>query len=206
MQRTHDPFVRREQSRRADDGGSYYPPMTTNRLPLDVAGAEGEFDRVEVRRSSRRKKTISAEIVGRAVVVSIPERMSRADEHEWVTTMVGRMAERQRRDRLNARDSLRYEAARLADLYLNGVRPRDISWTLTERSRWGSCSTRDGSISLSLALADYPSWVRDYVIVHELAHLVVADHSSAFWELVNRYPYTERARGFLIAKGMEADA
>jgi predicted metal-dependent hydrolase len=56
---------------------------------------------------------------------------------------------------------------------------------------------------LSLQLSEYPTWVRDYVIVHELAHLIVPDHSPDFWDLVNRYPMTERARGFLIAKGME---
>ena len=79
----------------------------------------------------------------------------------------------------------------------------DITWVETQRSRWGSCSPDDRTIRLSLTLADYPGWVRDYVIVHELAHLLVADHSKRFWELVERYPLTERARGFLIAKGME---
>jgi predicted metal-dependent hydrolase len=41
--------------------------------------------------------------------------------------------------------------------------------------------------------------VLDYVIVHELAHLEVAGHNDRFWQLVNRYPLTERARGYLIA-------
>jgi predicted metal-dependent hydrolase len=41
--------------------------------------------------------------------------------------------------------------------------------------------------------------VLDYVLVHELAHLVVPDHSPAFHEIVDRYPRAERARGFLIA-------
>ncbi|MGH2805964.1 MAG: M48 metallopeptidase family protein, partial [Actinomycetota bacterium] len=90
-----------------------------------------------------------------------------------------------------------------SNAYLGGVRFSDIAWVTNQRSRWGSCSFDDRSIRLSLELSDYPNWVRDYVIVHELAHLIVPDHSPAFWELVDRYPMTERARGFLIAKGME---
>jgi predicted metal-dependent hydrolase len=174
-----------------------------NRLPLDAPGAEEEFRRVEVRRSSRRRKTISAEIVGDTLVVSIPERMSRAEEREWVTKMAARMSERKRRDRLNSEGELLSRARYLAARYLDGVDFADIAWVDNQKSRWGSCSPDDGSIRLSLALAGFPSWVRDYVIVHELAHLLVPDHSPAFWELVDRYPLTERARGFLIAKGME---
>lgn len=174
-----------------------------NRLPLEVPGMEDEFRRVEVRRSARRKKTISAEVVGDALLVSIPQRMSRAEEQQWVSVMAGRMTERLRRDRLNSEGALMRRANELADCYLNGTRAGDIAWVTNQRSRWGSCSPQDGVIRLSLALADYPGWVRDYVIVHELAHLQVADHSPEFWKLVNRYPLTERARGFLIAKGME---
>jgi predicted metal-dependent hydrolase len=177
--------------------------MVMNRLPLDAPGAEGEFDRIEVRRSSRRKKTISAEIVGDALVVSIPERMSRAEEQIWVERMTKRMSERRKRDRLNEDGDLGRRSAHLADLYLGGIRPSEITWVANQKSRWGSCCPQDGSIRLSLELAAYPTWVRDYVIVHELAHLKVADHSQDFWDLVNRYPLTERARGFLIAKGME---
>jgi predicted metal-dependent hydrolase len=164
---------------------------------------ESEFRRVEVRRSSRRKKTISAEIVGDALLVSIPARLSRAEEQEWVTVMASRMAERRRRDRLNTDGDLARRAADLADRYLGGIRPADIGWVTNQKSRWGSCSPDEGVIRISLALVDYPAWVRDYVIVHELAHLLVADHSPEFWDLVNRYPLTERARGFLIAKGIE---
>jgi len=177
--------------------------MAMNRLPLDAPGAESEFARVEVRRSSRRRKTISAEIVGDALIVSVPERLSRAEEQQWVEQMTARMSERKRRDRLNSGADLAARAAELADRYLDGIRPADIAWVTNQRSRWGSCSPDEGSIRLSLALADYPRWVCDYVIVHELAHLRFADHSPAFWDLVNRYPLTERARGFLIAKGME---
>jgi predicted metal-dependent hydrolase len=177
--------------------------VATNRLPFDAPGAEEEFQRVEVRRSARRKKTISAELVGEALIVSIPQRLSRAEEQEWVTLMARRMSERRRKDRLNSDGALSAKAAQLADRYLDGVRPSDISWVTNQQSRWGSCCPDDGTIRISIALAEYPSWVRDYVIVHELAHLLVADHSPRFWDLVGRYPLTERARGFLMAKGME---
>ena len=177
--------------------------MSMNRLPLDSPGAEEEFQRVEVRRSARRKKTISAEIVGDALVVSIPERFSRAEEQEWVTRMTARMSERKRRDRLNSDDDLARRARHLALTYLDGVQFNDIGWVTNQKSRWGSCSPADRSIRLSLELAGYPAWVRDYVIVHELAHLLVADHSERFWKLVERYPLCERARGFLMAKGLE---
>lgn len=177
--------------------------MVMNRLPLDAPGAESEFSRVEVRRSSRRRKTISAEIVGEALIVSVPERLSKAEEQQWVARMTERMSERKRRDRLNTTGDLERRAAELADRYLDGIRPSGVEWVTNQRSRWGSCCPEDGTIRLSLALSSYPRWVCDYVIVHELAHLVVPDHSARFWELVNRYPMTERARGFLIAKGME---
>ncbi len=174
-----------------------------NRLPVDAPGLETEFRRIEVQRSRRRKKTISAQIVDDALIVSIPERLSRAEEQEWVARMSVRMSERRRRDRLNSDGALTRRARELADRYLDGVRPREITWVTNQTSRWGSCSPDDRTIRISIELASYPSWVRDYVIVHELAHLLVADHSDRFWRLVERYPLTERARGFLIAKGME---
>ncbi|MFV2041564.1 MAG: M48 family metallopeptidase, partial [Candidatus Hydrothermarchaeales archaeon] len=67
----------------------------------------------------------------------------------------------------------------------------------------GSCNTLTGNIRVSRRLAAMPEWVLDYVIVHELAHLVHGDHSPDFWSLVNRYKLAERARGFLMAKDLE---
>ncbi len=146
---------------------------------------------VEVVRSTRRKKTVSGEIRQGKLVVRIPARMSRAEEREWVEKM------RRRLERPPARSDvdLLARAENLADGH--GLpRPASVRWA-RQRDRWGSATPLDGSVRISDRLAGEPAWVVGYVIVHELAHLVIPDHSRAFWELVDRYPRTERARGFL---------
>src|SRR6201999_4099906 len=75
--------------------------------------------------------------------------------------------------------------------------PVSVRWVGTMRTRWASCTPADGTIRLSERLRPMPSWVQDYVLVHELAHLLVAGHHPAFWGLVERSPKTERARGYL---------
>ena len=66
-----------------------------------------------------------------------------------------------------------------------------------QERRWGSCTPSTGTIRLSDRLREMPSYVVDYVLVHELVHLLVPGHGPDFWALVARYPLTERARGFL---------
>ena len=83
--------------------------------------------------------------------------------------------------------------------------PRTIRFVENQRARWGSCTPANGSIRLSSRLAEFPSWVLDHVIVHELAHLLEPGHGRAFRALVARDPLGERATGFLLAKGMDGD-
>lgn len=78
--------------------------------------------------------------------------------------------------------------------------PQTIEWSDPQLARWGSCTSLKGSIRISNRLATMPEWVLDWVIVHELAHLEVADHGERFQELVGRYELSERAQGYLIAK------
>lgn len=55
----------------------------------------------------------------------------------------------------------------------------------------------DRTIRLSTRLRGMPAWVVDYVLVHELAHLLIPGHGADFWELVGNYPKADRARGYL---------
>ena len=160
--------------------------------------------KVEVVRSPRRRKTIQATKDGNKVVVRLPATLTRSEARRWVREMVERIQHAEHVNRLNEKRELQRRARELHDRYFRS-RPalRSIRYVPNQRDRYGSCTPVDGSIRLSHVLAEFPDWVRDYVIVHELAHLRVPDHSPYFWELVRRYPYAERARGFLIAKGME---
>lgn len=152
---------------------------------------------VEVRRSRRRKRTVSAYRNGETIVVMIPARMSRAEEQEWVTTMVARVTKAESRRRPSDRD-LEQRAMRLSRKYLDGLAtPTTVRWVANQRARWGSCTPADGTIRLSERLQGMPAYVIDYVLLHELTHLLVPGHDEEFWAWLNRYELTERARGFL---------
>jgi predicted metal-dependent hydrolase len=140
---------------------------------------------------------VSAYRDGDKTVVMVPSRLSKAEEEQWVATILARLAERERRRRPSD-DALFDRARELSRRYLNGrAEPASVRWVDNQRTRWGSCTPDDGSIRLSTRLRGMPSWVVDYVLVHELAHLLVPGHGTRFWELVSRYPKAERARGYL---------
>ena len=149
-------------------------------------------------RSHRRRKTVQAREVGGVLRISIPASMSRAEEAEWVEEMTRRM------ERRSATSSIDLERRAAVLAARHGLRePASIRWVDNQVWRWGSCTPSDGTIRISSRLAKEPAWVIDYVVVHELAHLSYAGHGPRFWSLVERYPLTERARGFLIARGLE---
>lgn len=152
---------------------------------------------VEVRRSRKRRRTVSAYREDDRVVVMIPARLSAKEEREWVATMLERL-ERSERRRRPSDAGLKRRAAELSSRYLGGLaRPETVRWVDNQNSRWGSCTPSDRSIRLSTRLQGMPPWVIDYVLVHELAHLIEAGHTPAFWAWVDRYPKAERAKGFL---------
>jgi len=157
---------------------------------------------VEVRRSARRRRTVSAYREGDKIVILMPARTSKSEERQLITEMVDLVIRREARVAgagARAGDShLMHRARQLSATYLDGrAQPLSVRWVSNMQHRWGSCTIGDRTIRLSHRLQSMPAWVIDYVLMHELSHLLERGHNRAFWALVERYPRTERARGFL---------
>lgn len=166
-------------------------PVTIER-PTEYASV------VEVRRSSRRRRTVSAYREGGGrIVVLLPARMSAKEEEHWVAAMLDKLAAQENRGLLSESE-LSQRAVELSERYLEGrARPTSVRWVTNQNTRWGSCTPAQGSIRISHRLQGMPDYVIDYVLLHELAHLLVPGHGADFWRLLSHYPRTERARGFL---------
>jgi predicted metal-dependent hydrolase len=177
----------------------HLPGLDGDRDPVRTIEIGGLPVRVEVVRSSRRHRTVSARPRGEVLRIAIPATMSLRQEDRWVREM----AKRHVRSLASATIDLEARARSLSRRYdlpdANSVRWLDME------SQWGSCTIEDGAIRIASRVASFPSWVLDYLLVHELAHLVHGDHSPAFWQIVARYPKAERARGYLIAKSGDED-
>jgi predicted metal-dependent hydrolase len=160
---------------------------------------------VEVRISSRRKKTAGAHWEGDRIVVVVPSHLRGDARDQMVDELAGRL--RRHRPYLDASDEeLRERALDLGRRYLDGVVPSTIRWSRTQTKRWGSCTVTTGDVRISERLRVVPTWVLDAVIVHELAHIIEATHSPRFRELEDRYPRQKEAEHFLegYALGLES--
>jgi predicted metal-dependent hydrolase len=154
-------------------------------------------DEVEVRRSRQRRRTVSAYRDGGRTIVLIPARFTADEEHAWVDAMIRRLAAGDKRLRPSD-EQLVQRASDLSRRFLGGLaKPVSIAWVSNQNSRWGSCTPADGTIRISARVKGMPSWVLDYVILHELTHLLQPGHGAEFWSLLESYPRTERARGYL---------
>ncbi|HLH24791.1 MAG TPA: M48 family metallopeptidase [Chloroflexota bacterium] len=155
---------------------------------------------LEVQVNRRLRRTYRWRIVGDRLIVERPERVSDRDLRATLATIRDRAAAYLRRQTVGTDAALLARARRLLARYFP-ERPtlRAVGWSARQHKRHGSCSGGTGVIRLAAHLQRYPPWVVDYVLVHELAHLLHPDHSPAFWAVVSRYPLAERARGFLLA-------
>ncbi len=153
-------------------------------------------------RSTRRKRSISALRQNGIIEIHIPDRMSRKDEFAIIPEMIEIVLRREAKSR-SSDAALAQMAERLLELYLPDFheRPTAITWR-TMRERWGSCTTSDGTIRISLRLNGAPDYVVECVLFHELIHLRVPGHGKDFYAYLDRYPEKARAEAFL--EGFEA--
>lgn len=159
---------------------------------------------IKITYSPRRRKTISARLKKGVMYVAAPRGIHEAELQKTITRLKERLIKRQRGKELNTTHDLRAAAEKLNRQYFDGkLQIASIEYSSQQEHRYGSCNFRTGSIRISHRLASMPDWVRDFVIYHELAHLVVHGHGPRFHALESRYRLAERARGFLIAKGLE---
>ncbi len=158
-----------------------------------------KWDQIELIRSKKRKKTIEGKIIDTTLRIYLPDNLSTKDEKRYIKTITEKMEKKHLKKQLNSNTDLQNRAAKINKQYFNDQLDYSIQFVTNQQKKYGSCTPASKSIRISDQIADYPSFVQDYLIIHELAHLIHANHSKAFWELVHKYPYVERAKGFLYA-------
>ena len=156
--------------------------------------SEGE---IIVIRSPRRKRNISAYRQGGRIIVSIPARMSKADEHAIVPEMIAKIRS-QESARIPSEERLMERTAELMTSLAPEIasRPASINWR-TMRERWGSCTSVDRTIRISDRLKLAPDYALDYVLFHEAIHLQHFDHGPEFTEVLGRFEGAELASAYL---------
>jgi predicted metal-dependent hydrolase len=173
---------------------------------LNIDDSSGSFaPPVRIVATRRRRRTVAARLRSGVLEIMVPDSMSVAERHRWAEVMRGRLERRISRGAPT--DERLEQRAKALNARLFGGRLRWRSIGFAEMARqWASCAYVSGEIRVAARARDLPEWVLDYLLVHEMAHLEHSDHGPGFWELVNRYRLTERARGYLMALDNAATA
>lgn len=167
----------------------------------DLREIDGEM--VELRRNPRRRRNAVARREDGLAIVELPVHIPVAEEDDWLRMMLARLRSHETRRRQSCSDERLMERARhlhatyLAPALRHARVPTSVTWVENQDRRWGSCTPANGTIRLSSRLKDFPQWVVDYVLLHELAHLVEAGHGAAFSALMEAYPRNQEAKGYL---------
>ena len=174
------------------------------------------LEAVEVRWSSRARRWRLEVPWGEAPRLTVPVGTSRAgvqrlleEQREWIEDQRRRQVRRLYLDTSAVRESEARKTARrvVSDLAQEEAERIGVVYRRIriggQRTLWGSCSPR-GTLSFNWRLVLAPHDVLDYVVVHELCHLRVPNHSRQFWALVERHrPGWRQQRDWLRDHGPE---
>ncbi|WP_246076028.1 M48 family metallopeptidase [Brevibacterium jeotgali] len=150
-----------------------------------------------VRRSARRRKTISLKREGDRWLLAVPQRFQPERNVESIASLIARMERRAVRTSPGDDDLLERALDLNTRYFDDGIEPASVVWVSNQNTRFASTTSARRTIQVSSRLAAVPGWVLDAVLVHELAHLRRPDHSPAFHALTARYPHTTKADVFL---------
>ena len=154
---------------------------------------------VKISYSAKRKRTVSARLEGDVLLVTAPSNINKDRLEKIVEKLKGRINSRRQKARLKKDRPLEEITQKINRKYFeNRLNVRSIEYSHHQKKRYGSCDHVTGTIRISSRIKDVPGWVRDYVIVHEMAHLIEPNHGKDFYDLVARYELAERARGYLM--------
>ena len=161
---------------------------------------------VKIKYSNKRLRTVGARLINGSLLVNAPAVMPRERLDKIIDNFKVRFERRKLKEELNRKRPLIEIAAKLNDRYFNGkLKIKSIEYSTGQNSRFGRCNHRDAAIRISHRLSRMPEWVRDCVIIHEMAHLIEPNHGPAFWNIVSRYELAERAKGYLMAVGLDSE-
>ena len=168
-----------------------------------IQDGKDQLVQVSVRRDKRLRRTLRWErLPDRSLLVRVPSRLPKRQIGPMLDEIKGQLDKVIATHKRRTDEVLQQRAELINKKYLGGkIQWNAIRWVGDMHTLLGSCSrggTTDGEIRVSDKIKNWPDWVVDYVIAHELLHRKHPNHSAAFWnELRQAYPLTERARGFV---------
>jgi len=157
---------------------------------------------VKIIRSRRRKRSVGARLVDDLLLINAPLMLPQENLDKIINGFKNKFTRQKLKNELDKDKNLLDLFSVLNKQYFdNKLKIESIEYSANQNSRLGCCNYRSAKILISHKIGRMPKWVRKYVLIHEMAHLIEPNHSRAFWDIVSRYRLAERARGYLMGFG-----
>jgi predicted metal-dependent hydrolase len=169
---------------------------------------------VTVEADPRLRKTARWLLRDNTITLRVPPKMTRPQIEQIIEEITPRITRQRKRARRQTDPNLMERAEALNRQYFGGeLSWHSIRWVNNMEHRLGSCTTggtTDGDIRISERIRKWPAYVVDYILAHEICHRKYPNHSPEFWDYLARYPFVEKALGFIegiaFAEGVSADS